>query len=192
MMAKEPELLLPAHGLPVAGRERVALVLDTTASALEYLVEETVALMNQGATLDTIIHTVKLPDRFEGVPYLAPDYDEPGFVVRNVYRLYGGWWDGDPSTLHPAPKSVLGAEVAALAGGAAQLARRAPAVLESGEPAVAAHLVQMAADAEPDDIEVHEIRKKVFEARRAAATSLMAKGIYRSAITVSKEALGEK
>jgi hypothetical protein len=34
----EPELLLPAHGLPVRGVERVALVLGEVASALELLV----------------------------------------------------------------------------------------------------------------------------------------------------------
>ncbi|MEZ5165974.1 MAG: alkyl sulfatase dimerization domain-containing protein, partial [Acidimicrobiales bacterium] len=119
MIAKEPELLLPAHGLPVGGRDRIATVLDNAASALEYLVEATVSLMNEGATLDTIIHTVRLPERFATLPYLQPFYDEPAFVVRNVYRLYGGWWDGDPSTLHPAPRSAVGAAVAELAGGAA-------------------------------------------------------------------------
>ena len=35
-------------------------------------------------------------------PYLRPVYDEPEFVVRNVYRLYGGWWDGNPANLKPA------------------------------------------------------------------------------------------
>jgi len=191
MIAKGPELLLPAHGLPVAGRDRIDLVLDASASALEFLVRETVALMNEGATLDTIIHSVKLPERFEGLPYLTPTYDEPEFVVRGIYRLYGGWWDGDPSTLHPAPKAALGAEVAALAGGAGALAQRALELSESGELAVAAHLVEMAAQAEPTNGEVHEIRKQVYTARRAVATSLMAKGIYKSAINTSIEALGE-
>ena len=94
MIERGPELLLPAHGLPIAGVERIAEVLDTTAAALEYLVETTVGLMNEGADLDTIIHSVKLPSRFEGVPYLLAFYDEPEFVVRNIYRFYGGWWDG--------------------------------------------------------------------------------------------------
>ncbi|HNJ98725.1 MAG TPA: MBL fold metallo-hydrolase, partial [Ilumatobacteraceae bacterium] len=33
MIAKEPELLLPAHGLPIAGKERIARVLDDVATA---------------------------------------------------------------------------------------------------------------------------------------------------------------
>lgn len=189
MIAKEPELLLPAHGLPIAGRDRIATVLDHLAGALEHLVEATVALMNEGATLDTILHTVSLPDRYLDLPYLQPFYDEPEFVVRNIYRLFGGWWDGDPSTLHPAPRSALGAEVAALAGGPEALAARAQALLETGDIAVAGHLVQMAADAAPTNAAVHEARIAVFRARRTEATSLMAKGIYSSAIATSKLAL---
>jgi alkyl sulfatase BDS1-like metallo-beta-lactamase superfamily hydrolase len=190
MIAKEPELILPAHGLPIGGKERIATVLDTSASALEYLVEETVALMNQGATLDTILHSVKLPSRFQNVPYLTPSYDEPEFVVRNIYRLYGGWWDGDPSSLHPAPRSALGAEVASLAGGAFALAQRALALVEAGDLAVAAHLVEMASAAEPANGAVHEARIEVYGALRAVATSLMTKGIYKSAIAASSDALG--
>lgn len=191
MIAKGPELLLPAHGLPIGGVDRIATCLDTAASALEYLVRETVALMNQGATLDTILHTVKLPDTYEGIPYLVPNYDEPEFVVRNIYRLYGGWWDGDPANLHPAPKSALGAEVAALAGGAETLARRAVELSAAGELKLAGHLAQMAVDADPTNPAVHEMRIEVFTARRAIATSLMSKGIYKSVINASKDAIAE-
>jgi glyoxylase-like metal-dependent hydrolase (beta-lactamase superfamily II) len=38
MAAKEPELLLPAHGLPINGKERIEIVLTDIASALETLV----------------------------------------------------------------------------------------------------------------------------------------------------------
>ena len=36
-------------------------------------------------------------------PYLQPVYDEPEFIVRTVWRLYGGWWDGNPATLSRPP-----------------------------------------------------------------------------------------
>ncbi|MCA9621943.1 MAG: MBL fold metallo-hydrolase, partial [Myxococcales bacterium] len=49
MMTYEAELLLPAHGLPVAGKARVAQVLGDIATVLESLVEQTLALMNEGA-----------------------------------------------------------------------------------------------------------------------------------------------
>jgi hypothetical protein len=71
------------------------------------------------------------------------------------------------------------------------LAQRAAEVAESGDLAVACHLVQMAVDAAGDDPAIHEIRRDVYRARRAEATSLMARGIFGSAIAESKAVLGE-
>ena len=42
--ALEPELLIPAHGLPIAGARRIRTVLEDVAFALESLVEQTLAL----------------------------------------------------------------------------------------------------------------------------------------------------
>ena len=86
--------------------------------------------MNAGARLDEVLHTVRAPAHLVDLPYLRPVYDEPEFVVRNVWRLYGGWWDGNPATFKPAPERDLAGELAALAGGAAALADRALALLE--------------------------------------------------------------
>ncbi|MGA1260326.1 MAG: alkyl sulfatase dimerization domain-containing protein, partial [Ilumatobacteraceae bacterium] len=125
MVAMGPELLLPAHGLPIVGKERIAMVLGDIAGALESLVTQVIHLMNDGATLDTIVHTVKVPDAVLAKPYLRPLYDEPEFVVRGIWRMYGGWWDGAASRLKPAPDAVLGTEIASLAGGADVLIARA-------------------------------------------------------------------
>jgi alkyl sulfatase BDS1-like metallo-beta-lactamase superfamily hydrolase len=181
MLALEPELLLPAHGLPLGGRDRIALVLGTTAEALEHLHRETLAMMNAGARLDEIIHTVRLPEALAGRSWLQPTYDEPEFVVRNIWRLYGGWYDGNPARLKPAPDSAIAHEVAALAGGAAALAGRAVAVADSGDLRLACQLVEWAAQAAPDDRSVHAARADVYERRRVAEMSFMASGIFRSA-----------
>ena len=125
MIAAGPELLVPAHGLPIAGPARIAMVLDDIATALESLVAEVIAMMNQGATLDTIIHTVAVPAETLAKPYLRPLYDEPEFVIRNIWRQFGGWWDGAASRLKPSPDGHLATVIAELAGGAAALIRRA-------------------------------------------------------------------
>ncbi|HBW18708.1 MAG: alkyl sulfatase dimerization domain-containing protein [Streptosporangiaceae bacterium] len=64
-------------------------------------------------------------------------YDEPEFIVRNVWRLYDGWWDGNPATLKPAPERALAAELASLAGGPGVLAERAEALLREALSAAA-------------------------------------------------------
>ena len=181
MAAKEPELFLPAHGLPIAGRERIGTVLTTVAGALERLVDDTVAMMNGGATLDEIANTVVVPPEDLALPYLRPLYDEPGFVVRNIWRLYGGWWDGNPARLKPAPDADLAGVVAGLAGSAADLAGRARELADAGRLDLACHLAEWAFEAAPDDPGVRTAMAEIYQARHEAEASLMAKGIYASA-----------
>jgi len=135
-------------------------------------------------------------------------------AVRTVWRLYGGWWDGNPATLKPAPERVLAAELASLAGGAGVLAARAVELAESvpGGAAVpgdgsagsgprvadlrggderlrlAGHLAELAWQAAPADAAVREARHRVFTIRAEQATSTMASGVYRWA---ASETAGE-
>ena len=131
MIALQPEYLLPGHGLPVMGSDRVARALTDTAELLESLVGQTLEVMNGGGRLDEAIHTVTVPRHLADRPYLQPVYDEPEFIVRTIWRQYGGWWDGNPATLKPASERALAAEIAALSGGAGALAARAVELAES-------------------------------------------------------------
>lgn len=186
MSALDAELLLPAHGLPISGRARICRVLDDTASVLESLVEQTLSLMNEGARLDTILNTVKLPDGTLDKPYLRPTYDEPEFIVHNIWRLYGGWYDGNPAHLKPAPEAVLGAELATLAGGVETLIERARTLAESDSLRLACSLIEFATQAEPENRAAHAARAEIYERRRRSELSLMARGIYASAARESK------
>ena len=186
MIDLRPSLLAPAHGLPIAGTERIARVLDDTATALEGLVADTLAMMNAGAPLDEILHTVRVPTDLLERPYLRPSYDEPEFVVRNIWRLYGGWYDANPARLKPPPDAAVAAEVAAMAGGAAALARRAAELCEGGELRLACQLVEWAAQAAPADEEVHAARAEVYRIRRDGELSMMARNIFRHTFHSSK------
>jgi alkyl sulfatase BDS1-like metallo-beta-lactamase superfamily hydrolase len=163
MLTLDAEMLLPGHGLPIVGADRIRQALTDTITYLESLVEQALALLNSGARLDELIHTVKQPAALADRPYLQPVYDEPEFIVRNIWRLYGGWYDGNPAHLKPAPEAVLAAEIAGLAGGAARLA---------------------AADAG-----IQRVRAEVFGRRAAIERSTMARGIFSWAEHESRQRL---
>jgi alkyl sulfatase BDS1-like metallo-beta-lactamase superfamily hydrolase len=151
------------------------------AALLESLVEPTLAMMNRGGALDEILHKVSAPAELLAKPYLRPKYDDPEFLVRAIWHLYGGWFDGDPEHLKPAPASELAGEIAALAGGAARLAERAAALSDAGRTRLAAHLVEFAAQAAPADKTIQATRAKVLERCMERETSLMGRaflGIY--------------
>jgi alkyl sulfatase BDS1-like metallo-beta-lactamase superfamily hydrolase len=185
MIAQGPELLLPAHGLPIEGKKRIATVLDDIATSLETLVSQVIDMMNAGETLDTIIHSVKVPQHILDKPYMRPFYDEPEFVVRNIWRLYGGWWDGAASRLKPAPDAVVAQELAHLAGGAHVLIQRALELSET-DLRLACHLADLAGWAAPDDASVHADRATIYDKRRRSEMSLMSKGIYKAAARESE------
>ena len=191
MLAAGAEKVYPAHGLPIVGRERVEIVLGDVADALEHLADATLAMMNEGATIDEIIHTVRVPEHLADRPWLAPQYDEPEFVVRNVYRQFGGWWGGNPAHLKPSRESALAAEMVALAGSVEALTDRALELAESGDLRLACHLVELAVAAEPEHEGAHRARAAVYWRRRAAERSLMAKGVYSAAARESEAVFGE-
>jgi glyoxylase-like metal-dependent hydrolase (beta-lactamase superfamily II) len=123
MEAKQPEIILPGHGPIVWGKGRCSVMLSESATLLESVVSQTLSLMNRGRPLNEIVHAVKLPPTLLERPYLRPVYDDPSFIVRNIWRLYGGWYSGFLPDLRPAEHGKLGMVVAQLilgdAGGGA-------------------------------------------------------------------------
>ncbi|WP_280661420.1 alkyl sulfatase dimerization domain-containing protein [Geodermatophilus sp. DF01_2] len=113
-----------------------------------------------------------------GPAVLRPLYDESEFAVRNVWRLYGGWYDGDPARLEPPTDRSLAAEVAGLAGAASALADRGKQVAETGDLRLACQPVERAA---PSDGAVQELRSGIYRERHQGERSLMAKGVFSSA-----------
>jgi len=181
------ELLVPAHGVPVAGVDRIRMILDDTAAVLETLVTGTLEMMNAGERLDSIIHSLKLPAEVLAKPYLRAVYDEPEFIINNIWRLYGGWYDGNPSRLKPAPDAAFAAEVASLSGGVDTLVTRAEELSQAQEFRLACHLIEMAVLAEPESRRAHGARAEIYARRRDTEGSLMSRGIFGAAASESQE-----
>ena len=192
MISLEPDYLLPGHGFPIVGRDRIQQALGDTASYLESLVEQTLALMNEGARLSDILDAVKPPANLAELPYLKPVYDEPEFIVHNIWRLYGGWYDGNPANLKPATDRAIAQEMCDLAGGASRLADRATMLAATGDEAqlrLAGHLIEYAWLAQGDDDAIAQARQIIFTLRAELATSTMAKGVFNWA---ARESAGEQ
>ena len=171
----EPDIVIPGHGPVIFGKDRAAQVLRDGAAVLEHLVRECLALMNRGATLDHVLHTVTAPAEYLSKPYLRAQYDDPEFLVRAIYHLYAGWFDGDPANLKPAKAADLAFELARLAGGADRIAEHARVLAEQGNTRVAVQLAEFASDAAPDDRAVQAIRARVIQTCIDREGSLMGK-----------------
>jgi alkyl sulfatase BDS1-like metallo-beta-lactamase superfamily hydrolase len=132
-------------------------------------------------TLEAILAEVRPPAYLATRPYLQAVYDEPEFVVRNIWRLNGGWWDGVASHLKPAREVEVGREVARLAGGIERLVARARELAAAGDLALAGHLIDWAVAVEPDSRPAHEARADIYETRARDSRALMTRGIFGAA-----------
>ena len=181
------EAMIPGHGLPIFGRDRIHEALSDTAELLESIEGQVIAMMNRGVTLDAILHEVQMPGRLLEKPYLRPVYDDPQFIVRNVWRLYGGWYDGEPDNLLPAPRAEQAREWIDLAGGIDAVLKRAQDLTAAGNSRLACHLVEYAVLAEPQSADVHAVRAEVYAARSKGETSSMARNILNHAALASQK-----
>lgn len=187
MAALQPEIMISGHGVPIFGVERIVPALLDTAELLDSIEDQTLAIMNQGKNLDTALHSVTVPTHLQSQPYLQAVYDHPQFLIRNVWRRYGGWHDGEPDNLLPAPRAQQAAEWVALAGGADAVLARATSLADDGDHRMACHLVEYCALAEPDNADVWAVRARVYRERSTEQTSSMARNILNHAATASEQ-----
>jgi alkyl sulfatase BDS1-like metallo-beta-lactamase superfamily hydrolase len=187
MAALGAEIMLPGHGLPVFGADRIRQALRDTAEVLDSIEAQTLELMNTGCTLDRAIHEVTLPAHLLDRPYLRPVYDHPQFLVRNVWRRFGGWYDGQPDNLLPAPRHQQAEEWVALAGGIVRVLGRARELAAAGDHRMACHLVEHAVLADPESADAHTARAEIYAAWADQQESSMARNILRHAAISSEQ-----
>jgi alkyl sulfatase BDS1-like metallo-beta-lactamase superfamily hydrolase len=188
MAAKDAELLLPGHGPYIDGADEVKTALLDAAEYLRSIVEQTKDLLNEGLPHEEVVARVKVPEHLAAKPYLQPVYDRPEFIVRNLIRSLGGWWDGFPADVLPASPTTRAAEIANLAGGADKLVDRATELADDDLP-LACHLAEWAALADPSNGRAHECVRDLFRKRAEGEISLMGRGIFMHAVRRAEQAL---
>ena len=104
-----------------------------------------VARLNAAQDFEQIVAEVDLPPDLKKKPYLAPIYGCPAYTVQAILREYAGWYDYNPSHLHPSRTAEIAGELISLTGGAEALLDRARE-LQGSNPQLALHLVDLVVD----------------------------------------------
>lgn len=144
----EAEHMVPSHGQPVSGVERVEEVLRMTRDGIQFIHDQTVRHMNKGLTPGELVEVVRFPPHLAGyAPYLREYYGTVAHAVRQIYQGYLGWFEGDPVALAPTPRTDAARRTVALMGGRDRVLQEARRALEDGDPQwaaeVATHLVRI-------------------------------------------------
>ncbi len=190
MAALGAEWLFPGHGLAVHGENAIRVMLTETAVWLRSIIDQVLERMNAGQSPEEIFHAVEPEAELSKRPFLRATYDHPKFIVRNLLRLWGGWWDGNAADLMPAPWASQGREIAALAGGVDALVARGCVLLEQGDLPMACHVAEWATRGSPEHMGAQELKRDAYTARAEMAREVMSRGIYRDAMNEAIVALG--
>jgi alkyl sulfatase BDS1-like metallo-beta-lactamase superfamily hydrolase len=143
VMALEPEFLVPAHGLPIQGRETIKEVLGNYRDAILHVHHIALDAVQQFKPIDEVAAQAALPPHLADLPYLEQSYGSIPYAVRNIYFSYLGWFDGDPVNLSPLSRKSLGAEILRIAGSADRILRQADEAQKQGRHQSALELCEM-------------------------------------------------
>jgi alkyl sulfatase BDS1-like metallo-beta-lactamase superfamily hydrolase len=182
----------PGHGPAVVGEEPVQQMLLDTTRALRHLDEEVVRRLNAGQAFEQILAEVDLPADLKGKPYLAPIYGSPTYTVHALLREYAGWYDYNPSHLHPSSTAEVATEVVSLVGGADRLLDRARA-LAADNPQLALHLIDFAVEGGEEELrrEALDLKAGLLETRAGEMESFISYNILDVGARLIREQLRE-
>lgn len=167
--ALEPELLLPGHGEPLYGRERIRETLTRYREAIRFVHDATVKGMNEGQDVFTLMKSIQLPSELA----LPEFYGRVSWSVRGIYEAYGGWFDGNPTHLFSESPAAAAAEWVALAGGPAPVIEKARQLVESGQAVKALHLTDQLLAAVPGSGSGWEARLSALRTLRLASGNFL-------------------
>ncbi len=116
MATFKPNHLILGHTMPISGPQ-ATVALNDYSQAIMSVYQQTIAGMNKGKTMNTLIHEVRLPKELAEKPYLTEFYGSIPHAVRSIYTGLLGWFDGNPTALNPLQPKVKAEKMAKLAGG---------------------------------------------------------------------------
>ena len=165
------DLLITGHGEPIRGAAKIRADLDKLHAAVSFVNDATVAGMNAGKDVHTLMREIKLPENLK----LGEFHGKVSWAVRTIWEEYSGWFHFDSTTaLYGVPRSSIHGDLVELAGGAAALNVRAKQKLREGRPLEAVHLLDISLGAEPANADGLAIKKDALQAllRESGGTNL--------------------
>ena len=136
--------------------------------------------MNQGKSPEQLAAEIKLPPEFAGLPYLGEHYGCTEWTVRAVYAAYLGWFDGNPTNLHPLPPTEHAEKMIALTGGEEKVKEAAEDALENGEYQWCMELCDLLSDSGKGDKSVRLLKAEALKAIAEYETSANGRHYYLS------------
>jgi alkyl sulfatase BDS1-like metallo-beta-lactamase superfamily hydrolase len=157
----EPEMICYGHHGPVIGKALIQQELTALHDAIHYVHDATVAGMNEGKDVHTLMKEITLPSAIE----VGQGYGKVCWSVRAIWEGYAGWFHHRSTTeLYAVPQSSVASDLVELAGGSGAIVQRAREKFSAGQLEDALHLLDTVRDAGADTQESRALGADIHQA----------------------------
>ena len=177
------ETLMTEFGELVEGAKTVHMVLSNMSEALRWCRDQVVDRMNRGMGEIEILHDIDFPAELFKKPWMLPIYGDPTYIVRDLFREENGWWDRNPTSLHPSLPSDAASAVLSAITDPISVIKKAEELRDSGEIQLALHVIDLIALAKGEDpivIQSRELKAELLRLRGKEVTAFVSKSLYES------------
>lgn len=185
-----PEVLVIEFGPFVTGEDRIAERLTTTADALRWLRREVVDRLNRGLNEREILADLEYPPEVFDLPWLTHAYGSPDYIVRDLVREESGWWDRNPTSLHPSPPAEVARATFDAIADPDDVIAQAEALAADGQVQLAMHVIDLVAlgpDDEPAVARARGVKADLCRARSKEIDPYPSKGLYKSSARLLRQ-----
>lgn len=185
MAALNPAILVQEFGPVIDDSEEIQRRLTDTAKHLRWFRGEVVSRMNMGMNEREILDDMTYPEVFDSLDYMKPTYGAPEYIVRDLYREENGWWDRNPTTLHPATLADAGDAVLSAIDPSAVI-QRAEQLRDQGKVQLAMHVIDLlvyAGTATDEVLQARRLKAELCRLRSEEVKPYPSKGLYRASAT---------
>ena len=133
LFGDQSDVVFAQHHWPTWDHERVIDFLESQRDAYQYLHDQTLRLANHGETMVEIAEQLEFPAELGDQWCNRSYYGSVNHNAKAVYNFYLGWFDGNPSTLHPLPPVEASVRYVEYMGGPDAILERAQVDFDAGE-----------------------------------------------------------
>lgn len=157
------EVMFASHHWPTWGNEEIRELIGSQRDLYKYIHDQTLRLANHGYTMNEIAEQLELPSSLAEVWANRDYYGTLNHNVKAVYQRYLGWFDANPSHLHPLPPVEAAHKYVDFMGGADELLGKAQRSFDAGDYRWTAEVLQHLVFAEPGNAAARQLLADTLE-----------------------------
>jgi alkyl sulfatase BDS1-like metallo-beta-lactamase superfamily hydrolase len=178
LFGADSDVAFASHHWPTWGTENLIGYLSQQRDLYAYLHDQTLRLLNNGATGLEAAEEMQLPPELESAWHARGYYGSVSHNVKAIYQRYMGWFDGHPSSLWAHPPQAAATRYVDVIGGQQAVRDKARSYAVSGDLRFAAELLKHAVFADPGDAEAREALAGVYERLGFGSENATWRGFY--------------